>query len=167
MKRRQIQTKIIAEEDRLEKEASQIVDEKQEMSVGGEADMNDDKSQAAMSNKSQIKSKHSGRAGEASTLTTTSALLPESVVRCNIEDDFKGVLLNLWKQLSGNFNSQMKCVLGKQKMQREGIQQYLHQIQTHFLVFLQRRDTKQHVLDKFVTDLNSFSNTNPDMREDD
>ena len=105
MKRRQIQTKIIAEEDRLEKEASQIVDEKQEMSVGGEADMNDDKSQAAMSNKSQIKSKHSGRAGEASTLTTTSALLPESVVRCNIEDDFKGVLLNLWKQLSGNFNS--------------------------------------------------------------
>lgn len=119
MKRRQIQTKIIAEEDRLEKEASQIVDEKQEMSVGG--DMNDDKSQAAMSSKSQVKSKHSGRQGEASNLTTTSVMLPEHVVRCNIEDDFKGVLLNLWKQLSGNFNSQMKSVLGKQKMQREGI----------------------------------------------
>ena len=91
-----------------------------------------------MSSKSAAKSQQqpSGSRVEASQVTGASVILPEHVVRSNIEDDFKGVLLNLWKQLSGNFNSQMKSVLGKQKMQREGIQQYLHQVQTHFLVFL-------------------------------
>jgi hypothetical protein len=35
------------------------------------------------------------------------------------------------------------------------------------LVFLQRRETKQQVLDKFVAEFNAFSGEYPDMREDD
>ena len=35
------------------------------------------------------------------------------------------------------------------------------------MVFLQRRETKQQVLDKFVAEFNAFSGEYPDMREDD
>jgi len=61
----------------------------------------------------------------------------------------------------------MKKVLKKQRVQRENIQQYLHNVQVQFLTFLKRLDLKQQVLDKFVQDFNDFSDQCPDMREDD
>jgi len=135
LKRASIQSEIIKEEEELaEKEKQGDIEAANE--EGGDMQL-DDKS-VAMSSRSAVKSKRSNRAGEASTLTATS-LLPD---RNNVEDEFKGILLKLWKQISGNFNSQMKLVLGKQKCQRENIQQYLYNVQVQFLVFLKRRDNK-------------------------
>jgi len=61
----------------------------------------------------------------ASNLTTVSAI-PE---RNNVEDDFKGVLLGLWKELSSSYKGQMKKVMVKQGVQRENIQQFLYTVQ--------------------------------------
>ncbi len=58
-------------------------------------------------------------------------------------------------------------VLGKQKIQRETMQEYLYEVQTKFLAFLRRQDKKQSVLDKFVKEFNDYSDKFPDMREDD
>jgi len=87
--------------------------------------------------------------------------------RNNIDDDFKKVLMDLWKTLSTTYKDQMMRVLGKQRAQREEIQQYFHTVQTQFLTFLKRLDNKQQVLDKFVQEFNEFSDQYPDMREDD
>ena len=57
--------------------------------------------------------------------------------------------------------------LKKQRVQRENIQQYLHNVQIQFLTYLKRQDSKQQVLDKFVEQFNEFSDQYPDMREDD
>jgi hypothetical protein len=61
----------------------------------------------------------------------------------------------------------MMKVLGKQKIQRETMQEYLYEVQTKFLAFLRRQDKKQSVLDKFVKEFNDYSDKFPDMREDD
>ena len=75
--------------------------------------------------------------------------------------------MDLWKSTSINYKDQMTKVLGKQRVQRENIQQYLYDVQTKFLEFLKRKDGKQAVLDKFVAEFNKFSDEFPDMREDD
>ena len=86
--------------------------------------------------------------------------------RSNIDDDFKGVLMTLWKRISVTYKEQMMKVLKKQRVQRESIQQHLHNVQVQFLTFLKRLDGKQQVLDKFIQDFNDFSDQYPDMRED-
>ena len=78
-------------------------------------------------------------------------MLPE---RDNIEDDFKGTLLALWKQISGTFKSQMKLLMKKQRLQREEMEQFLYRVQVQFLDFLKRLDDKEQVLNKFIIDFN-------------
>jgi len=63
--------------------------------------------------------------------------------RSNIDNDFKGVLMALWKRISSSYKSQMKKVLKKQHVQREDIEQQFHTIQQQFLTFLRRLDGKQ------------------------
>jgi len=46
--------------------------------------------------------------------------------RNNIEDDFKGVLMTLWKQTSTTYKKQMMKVLSKQRLQRDNIQQFFY-----------------------------------------
>lgn len=75
--------------------------------------------------------------------------------------------MTLWKSISVTYKEQMMKVLSKQRVQRENIQQYLHNQQVQFLTFLKRLDAKQQVLDKFNKDFNDFSDQYPDMREDD
>lgn len=75
--------------------------------------------------------------------------------------------MGLWKKTSTNYKEQMMKVLGKQKIQRETMQEYLYEVQTKFLAFLRRQDKKQSVLDKFVKEFNDYSDKFPDMREDD
>ena len=104
-----------------------------------------------------------GSARDASQLTD-SDFLPE---RNNVDNDFKPVLMQLWKTTSSTYKEQMMKVLGKQRLQREDIQQYFHAVQTQFLTFLKRLDNKQQVLDKFIKEFNEFSDQYPDMREDD
>jgi hypothetical protein len=94
---------------------------------------------------------------------SSAGFLPD---RNNIEAEFKGTLMKLWKEVSGNFKSQMKALMKKQRLQREDIQQHLYTVQVQFLNFLKRLDDKQQVLDKFVLDFNKFSDECPDMRED-
>jgi hypothetical protein len=70
--------------------------------------------------------------------------------RDNVDGDFSGVLMTLWKSISVNYKEQMMKVLRKQRVQRENIQHYLHNVQVQFLTFLKRLDLKQQVLDKFI-----------------
>jgi hypothetical protein len=53
-----------------------------------------------------------------------SMLTQDGVVneRSNIDNDFKGVLMALWKRISFCYKSQMKKVLSKQRVQREDIE---------------------------------------------
>lgn len=104
-----------------------------------------------------------GSARETSQFTADD-YMPE---RNNIDSDFRGVLMRLWKEVSTTYRAQMIRVLKKQRLQREQIQQYLHAVQTQFLTYLKRLDGKQQVLDKFVQEFNDFSDQYPDMREDD
>lgn len=67
-----------------------------------------------------------GSARDASQLTD-SDFLPE---RNNIDNDFKPVLMQLWKTTSSTYKEQMMKVLHKQRLQREEIQQYFHTVQT-------------------------------------
>jgi len=75
--------------------------------------------------------------------------------------------MSLWKQISFEYKEQMMKVLKKQRVQRENIQAFLHNVQVQFLTFLKRLDGKQQVLDRFTVDFNDFSDQYPDMREDD
>ena len=86
--------------------------------------------------------------------------------RDNIDDDFKGTLMALWRKISTSYRSQMQLAMKKQRSQRDEIQNHLHKVQQQFLLFLQRLDAKQQVLSKFITDFNKFSDDYPDMRED-
>lgn len=87
--------------------------------------------------------------------------------RDNIDDDFKGVLMNLWKKTSVSYKDQMMKSLGKQRVQRENIQQFFYNVETQYLTYLKRKDGKQQVLDTFIKEFNDFSDQYPDMREDD
>lgn len=49
--------------------------------------------------------------------------------RDNVDGDFSGVLMTLWKSISVNYKEQMMKVLRKQRVQRENIQHYLHNVQ--------------------------------------
>jgi hypothetical protein len=51
------------------------------------------------------------------TLNTISVVTSEDVVygRDNIEEEFRGVLMKLWKETSSSYKSQLMKVLGKQR----------------------------------------------------
>jgi hypothetical protein len=67
--------------------------------------LGDGEKSVAVSQKSAAKSRHSDRKGNEISSLTNMSVIPE---RNNIEDDFKDILLKLWRQISGNYSSQMK-----------------------------------------------------------
>lgn len=77
--------------------------------------------------------------------------------RNNIDNDFKGTLMGLWKKTSNNYKNQLCLSLKKQRLQREEIQNCTHNVQAQFLKYLHRLDNKQEVLTKFIADFNQFS----------
>ena len=115
-----IQSAIIREEE-IEQEKQRMLQEEEEArkkkeeegeKTGEEAPLEDG---AGSINKPTLSK---GSARDTSQLTD-SDFLPE---RNNIDDDFKPVLMQLWKTTSSTYKEQMMRVLGKQRVQREEIQ---------------------------------------------
>lgn len=116
-----------AEQDRVravQEEEAQRKKKAEAAEEGAAASDIDNKSiAAAKQSRSIAASKSSVR--DVSQLTTDEAVLQE---RNMIDNDFKGVLMALWKQISANYKSQMMKVLSKQRVQREEIEQHFYQI---------------------------------------
>jgi len=170
--RSRIQSTIIEREEyeeaaRLAREEEEEARKKKEeegeksQAEGSGAVAEDAKSAGGKTGRSVAQSKGSAREGSQ---WTAEDYVPD---RNNIDEDFKGVLMALWRRTSTSYKTQMMKALKKQRIQRENIQQYLYNVQMQFLTYLKRQDAKQQVLDKFVEAFNEFSDQCPDMREDD
>ena len=90
--------------------------------------------------------------------------LPE---RDNIDNDFKPVIIELWRDLVANYKGQMKRIFRNVRLQREQRSIYNSNIKMQFLEFLNTSDGKQEILEEFVRSFNEFSDQYPDLREDD
>ena len=106
---------IEAEKQRVLKEQEEAAKKAEEEAAKGENEVADDQKSVQdkgdKTGRSAVNSKQSQRdKGEASQLTTSSDMVPE---RNNIDEDFKPVLMELWKKISTTFRSQMVKVLGK------------------------------------------------------
>lgn len=86
--------------------------------------------------------------------------------RDNIELEFRPALIKLWEDLSHNYKSQMKSIFRNIRRNREVSFKAKAGVQQKFLVYLQRSDNKQELLDTFVRDFNQFTDDYPDLRED-
>ena len=86
--------------------------------------------------------------------------------RDNIDNDFKPVIMELWRELAANYKKQMCRVFGNIRMQREQANVKMAALKTEFLQFLHTEDGKQAILDEFVNKFNEFSDEYPDLRED-
>ncbi len=84
----------------------------------------------------------------------------------NVDEDFKPVLMELWHNTVAKYKDGMKKSFFNLREQRELSNEAFKQIQLKFLEYLGRVDNKQQLLDKFVSDFNTFSDAKPDMRED-
>ena len=87
--------------------------------------------------------------------------------RDNIDNDFKPVIIELWRDLAKNYKSQMKRVFRNIRLQREQASIRNSSLKMQFLEFLHTSDGKQDILDEFVKSFNEFSDEYPDLREDD
>lgn len=74
--------------------------------------------------------------------------------RDNIEVEFRPALVKLWQDLSSNYKTQMKRIFRNIRKNREVSFKAKAKVQQKFLVFLQRSDNKQELLDAFVRDFN-------------
>ena len=90
--------------------------------------------------------------------------LPE---RDNIDNDFKPVIIELWRDLVANYKGQMKRIFRNVRLQREQRSIHNSNIKMQFLEFLNTSDGKQEILEEFVRSFNEFSDQYPDLREDD
>jgi len=121
LKRSTIQSKIIRDEENAERvRAKQINEDGGDIDGKSGSQVADDKSQAS---RSQANRSVAGKSNKSQRLDGNSAVTNQSVMpeRDNIEEDFKGILFALWKQISTNFKAQMKRAFGKQRVQREHI----------------------------------------------
>ena len=84
-----------------------------------------------------------------------------------IDNDFKPVIMQLWKELSLNYKRQMKKIFKNSRLHREQICTRRSEILKKFLDYLHNADGKQAILDEFVINFNQFSDDYPDLREDD
>ena len=87
--------------------------------------------------------------------------------RDNIDNDFKPVIIEVWRDLAKNYKSQMKRIFRNIRMQREQASIRNSEVKMQFLEFLHTFDGKQAILDEFVKNFNEFSDQYPDLREDD
>lgn len=87
--------------------------------------------------------------------------------RDNLDGDFKPVIIEVWRDLSGNYKRQMKRIFRNIRLQREQAGRQQAELKTQFLEFLHTSDGKQGILEEFVKSFNSFSDDYPDLREDD
>lgn len=92
------------------------------------------------------------------------SFMPE---RDNIDNDFKPVIIELWRDLAKNYKGQMKRIFRNVRCQREQANIHFSHIKAQFLEFLHTLDGKQEILDEFVKSFNEFSDEYPDLREDD
>lgn len=95
------------------------------------------------------------KSGLSATLSAASlVVLPE---RDNIDNDFKPVIIEVWRDLAKNYKSQMKRIFRNIRMQREQSSIRTAEIKMQFLEFLHTFDGKQAILDDFVKNFNDFS----------
>lgn len=92
---------------------------------------------------------------------------PQHPDRDNIDNDFKPVIIEIWRDLAKNYKSQMKRVFRNIRLQREQASMHNSNLKMQFLEFLHTSDGKQEILDEFVKSFNEFSDQYPDLREDD
>lgn len=126
-----VQGSIIREEEEEQERVRAAQEEETQRKKKAEAaeegaaaasDIDNKSAAAAKQSRSIAASKSSVR--ETSQLTIDDAGLERNM----IDNDFKGVLMALWKQISSNYKSQMMKVLSKQRVQREEIEQHFYQI---------------------------------------
>ena len=160
MLRNTIQGQIINERENEEARLKAIQDKEEARKKKEEEGEKPDDGASADDNKSGGgKTQRSIAAQSKGSIRETSQFTSDDYVpeRNNIEEDFKGVLMALWKSTSTTYKNQMMKILGKQRVQRDNVQQHFFVVQVQFLNFLKRLDNKQQVLDKFVHDFNEFS----------
>ena len=95
------------------------------------------------------------------------SLHPNLPDRDNIDNDFKPVIIELWRDMAKNYKGQMKRVFRNIRLQREQASIRNSSLKAQFLEFLNTKDGKQSILDEYVKNFNEFSDQNPDLREDD
>jgi len=82
------------------------------------------------------------------------AVLPE---RDNIDNDFKPVIIELWRDLAKNYKGQMRRIFRNIRLSREQANARNFGLKMQFLEFLHTADGKQDILDEFVKNFNEFS----------
>ena len=87
--------------------------------------------------------------------------------RDNLDNDFKPVIVKMWRNLSTNYKQQMRTIFRNLRIDRERSLTKMSHVQQQFLDFLHRKDNKQEILEEFVKNFNEFSDEYPDLREDD
>ena len=92
---------------------------------------------------------------------------PQLPDRDNLDNDFKPVIIEMWRDLAKNYKGQMRRVFRNIRLQREQASIRQSELKMQFLEFLHTSDGKQAILDEFVKNFNSFSDEYPDLREDD
>merc|ERR1719316_2050410 len=82
-----------------------------------------------------------------------------------LEDNIREILLNQWEELQSDFKNNVQQLFRWHRAHLDDFRLGLHGIQQRFLRWVQRPDGKQSKVDKFVQDINAFSEEYPDMRK--
>lgn len=91
---------------------------------------------------------------------------PQPPSKDNVDKDFAPVLMSIWANIEEKYVTRMKKSFNLYRHQKERIATGLAKTQKYFVQYLNRPDVKQAKLDKFVEDLNKFTDDFPDLRED-
>ena len=151
-------------------EMSQTISQKQEKTEPGTAAGPGTGRGSKQANDSKAASEKSteelaGKSGLSQNMSMQS--MPTLPDRDNLDNDFKPVIIEVWRDLSRNYKHQMRRIFRNIRLQREQAGQQQSKLKNEFLEFLHTSDGKQAILDEFVKNFNSFSDEYPDLREDD
>lgn len=106
---------------------------------------------------------HEGAEGDTPFVKIEMLELSKKVV--GLEDKIRDILLNQWEELQKDFKDNVQQLFRWHRAHLDDFRLGLHGIQQRFLRWVQRPDGKQSKVDKFVQDINAFSEEYPDMRK--
>ena len=163
-RQREEQRRAAEEAARLREEAGEDEDSKQEEGAAPPAAA---APSAPPTAPAEEESREKGAAGErAGSPSAGAGAGAEPELYGNIDADFKPILMELWHNTLAKYKENMRRSFFAIREARELSGEAFKRLQLEFLKYLKRVDNKQQLLDKFVSDFNTFSDAKPDMRED-
>ena len=151
----------LAEEEQKRKEEEEAQKAAERAANGGEGDAEDPPAEEPAKEEAQVEPEAPPAEQEEAKEEE-----PQPPSKDNIDDDFAPVLMNVWDDIENKYITRMRKTFHLYRDQRDRVVDGCSKTQKYFVQYLNRPDTKQSKLDEFMKNLNKFSDTHPDLRED-